>query len=175
VPGKAAAVAFIATPWRALAGLGVQAPIPRSIVSVSITATPNEDGGAVLHIDAVDESPESAMRNAMALGPAINALTQQNVGALGALLFGGSTLSLVEKVDLHADGKIIRGDARVTARQLERLLGFAEAWVDALEGGPPPGLSPGPPPAVPQRTPPAPGPRPMPSAHTESPRPAASH
>jgi len=138
VGGSAAVVAFVATPWRALAGLRVPLEIPKTIASVALLVTPSEDGGVVLHIDAVDDSNESAKDHAGMLTTAINAVTQQNVGALGALLFGGQTLSLVEPIELRAEGKTIRGDARVTPRQLDRLLGFAEAWVDAITGGPPP-------------------------------------
>ncbi|HVU02443.1 MAG TPA: hypothetical protein VHE30_11855 [Polyangiaceae bacterium] len=138
VPGRAVVVAFLATPWRALLGLPIPAQIPKSIASVSLSVTPTEDGGATLHIDAVDESPEAAKADAELLTRAVNLLTQRDVGALGALLFGGQTLRLIEPVELHADGKSVKGDAKVTERQLDRLLGFAEAWTDAINGGPPP-------------------------------------
>jgi hypothetical protein len=138
IGGRAAVVAFLATPWRALLGLNVPVEIPRSIASATITVTPAEDGGAVLHIDALDESSDAAKSDASLLTRAINMLTQRNVGAVGAILFGGKTLSLIEPVDLQAEGKSIRGDARVTPRQLERILGFAEGWVDAISGPPPP-------------------------------------
>lgn len=137
VGGEAALVAFVAKPWRALAGFSAPVEVPRSIASVSLSVAPTADGGAVLHVDAVDESPEAAREDAALLTRAINALTQHNVGAIGALLFGGQTLSLIEPVDLRAVGKSIRGDAQITPRQLERLLGFAEGWVDAITGGPP--------------------------------------
>jgi hypothetical protein len=138
IGGDAAVVAFVATPWRALMGLRAPVEIPHSIASVSLSVSPSADGGAVLHIDAVDDSPEDARSHAALLTQAINAVTQQNVGALGALLFGGQTLSLIEPVELHGVGKSIRGDATITPRQLERLLGFAEGWVDTITGGPPP-------------------------------------
>lgn len=138
VGGQAAVVAFLATPWRALLGLNAPVEIPRSIASATLTVTPSDDGGAVLHVSAVDETPDAAKSDASLLTRAINALTQRNVGAVGAILFGGQTLSLIEPIDLHADGKTIRGDARVTPRQLERLLGFAEGWVDVITGGGPP-------------------------------------
>jgi hypothetical protein len=140
IGGDAAVVAFIAKPWRATMGLRVPVELPHSIASVSLSLSPSADGGAVLHVDAVDESPEIAQADAALLTRAINTLTQQNVGALGALLFGGQTLSLIEPVELKAVGKSIRGDATVTPRQLERLLGFAEGWVDAITGGPAPSL-----------------------------------
>ncbi len=138
VGGDAAVVAFVAKPWRALMGLRLPVDVPHSIASVSLSLSPTADGGAVLHVDAVDESPEVARDDAALLTRAINTMTQQNVGALGALLFGGQTLSLIEPVELKALGKSIRGDATITPRQLERLLGFAEGWVDAITGGPPP-------------------------------------
>jgi hypothetical protein len=153
--GPAAVIAFVAHPWRALSGLRVPVQIPESIASVALTVVPSDDGGAVLHIDASDESPESAKSHAALLTTAINTVTQQNVGALGALLFGGQTLSLIEPVDLHADGRRIVGDARVTPRELERLIGFAEAWVDSITGGPPavPASAAAPRPAVPKGAP----------------------
>jgi len=138
IGGDAAVVAFVAKPWRAVMGLPIPVDIPHSIAQVSLSVSPTADGGAILHVDATDESPETARSDAALLTQAINALTQQNVGALGALLFGGQTLSLIEPVELRASGKAIRGDATVTPRQLERLLGFAEGWVDAITGGPPP-------------------------------------
>ena len=64
-----------------------------------------------------------------------------NVVAPDGAIFGGSTLSLIERVQLRADGNLIRGDATVTPQQLDRLLRFAEAWVDSLEA-PPPSLAP---------------------------------
>jgi hypothetical protein len=137
IGGDAALVAFIAKPWRATMGLRVPVEVPRTIASVSLSLSPTSDGGATLHVDATDASPEAAQADAATLTQAINAVTQQNVGALGALLFGGQTLSLIEPVDLRAVGKSIRGDAKVTPRQLERLVGFAEGWVDAMTGGPP--------------------------------------
>jgi hypothetical protein len=138
VGGEAALVAFVAKPWRATMGLRVPVEIPRTIASVSLSLSPTSDGGATLHVDATDASPEAAQADAATLTQAINAVTQQNVGALGALLFGGQTLSLIEPVDLRAVDKSIRGDAKITPRQLERLVGFAEGWVDAITGGPPP-------------------------------------
>ena len=137
VGGDAAVIAFIATPWRALSGLGVPLELPHTITSAILSITPSEDGGAVLHVEAVEETSDAAVADAALLASAINALTQRNVGALGALLFGGQTLSLVDPIQLRAVGKVIHGDARITPRQLERLLGFAEAWVDAMNGDPP--------------------------------------
>ena len=133
VKGNVALVAYIATPWRILLGARSPAQIPHSIASLSLTVEPREDGGAVTHITAVDESPEAAQANAAALTTAINLVTQQNVGALGSILFGGKTLSLVEPVELRAEGKKIVGDAIVTRKQLDRILGFAEGWLDSME------------------------------------------
>lgn len=140
--GAAALIAFIANPWRAIQGLGAPVEIPRSITRVTLTASPTEDGGATLHIDATDGSPEAARDDATLLTAAINALTQQNLGAVGALLFGNSKMSFIEPVSLVPSGASIRGDARVTPRQLERLLGFAEGWVDSLPSGSVGGASP---------------------------------
>jgi hypothetical protein len=137
IGGKAAAVAFIKNPSHALRGLGLGVDLPHGIDSASVSVTPTEDGGATLDITATDASPEAASDDAALLTQAINALTQRDVGALGALLFGGQTLSLIERVSLVADGKKIQGSARITPRQLDRILGFAEAWVDSISGPPP--------------------------------------
>jgi hypothetical protein len=136
MPGPAAVVAFVANPWRALAGHNAPVDIPKTISSVSITATPSDDGGAVLHVEARDATAAAAAENAALLTRGINLLTQRNVGAIGAILFGGQKLSLIEPIDLRAEGQVIRGDAVVTPRQLERLIGFAEGWVDAVMGVP---------------------------------------
>jgi hypothetical protein len=133
VKGNAALVAYIATPWRMLLGVRSPADIPHSIASVSLTVEPREDGGAVIHISGVDESPEAAQKNAATLTSAVNLLTQRDVGALGSLLFGGEKLSLIEPVELHADGKKIVGDAIVTRKQLDRIIGFAEGWLDSMQ------------------------------------------
>jgi hypothetical protein len=135
--GRAAAIAFIATPWRALLGLRVPVQVPKTIGSASITITPTDDGGAILHVEAVDESPDSAKADASLLTRAINAVTQQNLGRLGSLFLGAETLSFIEPIDLRADGKTIKGDARVTPKQLSRLIGFAEGWLDSMSGVPP--------------------------------------
>ncbi len=132
--GNAAVVAFVATPWRALSGLNVPVDVPKSIASVSVAVTPSDDGGALLHVEAVDASKEAARADADLLTRAINLGTQRDVGALGALLFGGEKLSLIEPIALRAMGNVIRGDARVTPRELERALAFAEGWVDAVMG-----------------------------------------
>ncbi len=134
IGGKAAAVAFIKNPSHALRGLGLGVDLPHGIDSASVSVTPADDGGATLDIIAIDASPEAASDDAALLTQAINALTQRDVGALGALLFGGQTLSLIERVSLVADGKKIEGTARITPRQLDRILGFAEAWVDSISG-----------------------------------------
>jgi hypothetical protein len=149
IGGNAAVVAVISTPWRALLGLRMPVEVPHTIASATLSVTPSEDGGAVLHVEARDETPEAAESDAALLTRAINTLTQRDVGALGALLFGGQTLSLIEPIELRADKATIRGDARVTPRQLERILGFAEGWVDAVTAPRPPG----PPSPVPPRSP----------------------
>jgi len=156
IPGSAVVVAFVANPWRALSGHSTPVEIPKTISSVSITATPSEDGGAVLHVEARDATAATAAENAVVLTRAINLLTQRNVGAIGAILFGGQKLSLIEPIDLRSEGTTIRGDAIVTPRQLERLIGFAEGWVDAVMGVP---LSSATPPGAPR--PGAPGFRPV--------------
>lgn len=140
VGGGAAFIAFVAQPWRALGARG-PVEVPKSIRKVTFTLIPASDGGATLRIDALDESPDAARSHAALLTSAVNTLTQQNMGAVGALLFGSATVSFIEPVNLVAKGASIQGDAHVTSRQLDRLIGFAEGWVDSLEAPPRPASS----------------------------------
>jgi len=166
--GPAAVVAFVATPWRALLGLRSPVEIPRSIRSVSLSVIPTDDGGAVVEIDATDESPEHAADHAGLLTRAINAVTQQNLGSVGSFLFGSQTLSLVDPVTLRADGAHVRGTAKVTPRQLSRLLGLVEGFIESRSGAPVgasrpgPGASPAPAPSAPRSPPVRPAPPPAP-------------
>lgn len=129
---EVALVAFVATPYRVFLNLNVPFQVPQSIKSVIIKVIPSPDGGALIEIDATDESAETARRNADLLERGVNMATQQNLGALGALLFGGQTLQLLEPIKLTADDNKIHGTAKATARQLDRMLNFAESWVDAM-------------------------------------------
>jgi hypothetical protein len=132
IGGDAAVVAFVATPWRALRGLALPFRVPESIASVMLQVTPADDGGAMIRVVAVDESPKTAREHAGLLTRGINLATQRDMGPLGALLFGGQKLQLIEPVKLAARGKTIEGTARVTPRQLDRILNLAEGWLDAL-------------------------------------------
>ena len=157
IGGNAALVAFIATPWRVLLGVNAPIDIPRSIRSVMLAVSPRADGGVDLRLEALDESPEAAAQNAVMLSHAINLVTQRNMGALGALLFGGQTLRLIEPVAFRADGSKIVGTARATQRQVDRILNFAESWLDSYDR---------------RMQPPAPvGSSRMPGGATEGPRP----
>jgi hypothetical protein len=133
IGGDAAVVAFVATPWRALRGLPLPFHVPETIASVMIQITPSDDGGASIGISATDESPQSAREHAELLTRGINLATQRDMGPLGALLFGGQKLQLIEPIKLVASGKSISGTARITPRQLDRILNLAEGWLDAID------------------------------------------
>jgi hypothetical protein len=136
IASDAAFIAVVATPWRAFIGLALPVQIPESIKTATIKITPAPDGGLLIQLDAADESPEMAARNAELLTRAINFATQRDLGALGALLLGGDKLQLLEPVQLHAKGSTITGTARATPRQVDRILNFAESWLDAREHRP---------------------------------------
>lgn len=172
IGSEAAVVASLKSPWRALIGLNVPFQIPKSIESVLIEVIPASDGGVDIAIQAVDESPDAAQKHAALLQTGINLATQRDVGAVGALLFGGQKLHIIEPIRLRAKGKVIQGTARATPRQVSRILSFAEAWLDSYERRhPPPGSrSPRKQPTGPRKAPPA---HARPKAPPTPPRPKA--
>lgn len=121
--GDAAVVLHVKTPWRALNGLPFR--LPESIAWLRLDVIPNDDGGALARITAEDADARQAAEHAQSLSFALNALTNPDLGALGALV-GLRSISFIDKIHFQARGERISGQVRVSPRQLERLLVYAE-------------------------------------------------
>jgi hypothetical protein len=163
--GSEAVVAYINTPWRVL--LGTEFSLPKSIKSLRLIATPIGTGDVDVVVVAEDASADAAKENARAISRMINEAAQ--LGGLGSLLSGFGFAPLIDRVELQAQDKKIHGSLHVTAAQLKRILGFVEAWAEAVSGhrrpAPSLGASPAGPPAKPpvaaqSATEPAPAPPP---------------
>jgi hypothetical protein len=124
--GPEAALIYLATPWRAFAGLPIK--VPESIRWARIRITPTADGGATAEIEAEDDSPEKAEADAAYLTRTADALAQLNLGFLGSLL-GQQSHRFIEHIGFSADGKLIRGTASVTADQLSSAIDLAAAFM----------------------------------------------
>lgn len=129
--GDAALVVHIKTPWRALMGLPV--PLPESLAWLRLDVFPLEDGGAHVRISAEDGDARQAAEHAQTLSVALNALTNPDLGALGALV-GLRSIAFVDKIQFQARDKRISGQVRISPRQLERLLMYAEELVLSWTG-----------------------------------------
>jgi hypothetical protein len=145
-PGDEAMVLHVKTPWRALIGLPFR--LPESIAWLRLDVLPLENGGAELRLVAEDESAELARDHARSLSTALNALTNPDLGALGALV-GMPSIAFIDRVQFKATDKRISADVIVTPRQLDRLLTYAEELVVQWTGR----RYAEPPPAIPQRAP----------------------
>jgi hypothetical protein len=146
-----ALVVNIKTPWRALMGLPFE--LPKSLAWARLGVLPLADGGAQLRVEAEDADSAQADEHAYLLERAINALTNPELGALGALL-GVRSLSFLDPIELEAKGRRIRGELRVKPAQLERLLTYSEEMVRQWTGR----RAPSPLPSTSQPTAPAPSP-----------------
>ena len=122
--GPEAMLAYIVTPWRVFIGLPVQ--VPHSIKWARIRVTPTADGGASAELEAEDESPALASEDADYLTRSANALSQLNLGFLGSLI-GQQSHKFIEHVAFSSNGKMIRGEAQITAAQLSTALDMAGA------------------------------------------------
>jgi hypothetical protein len=122
LPGDTVAVAKVKTPWRAFKGLDFR--VPQSISWARAAVTPTADGGALIEIEAEDESADAARQNADKLGRAITAATQLDLGALGDL-FGRRVTRFVQSVSFDAKGTHIYGQITLTEQQILTILGFA--------------------------------------------------
>jgi hypothetical protein len=128
--GGEAVVALIKTPWRVF--LGTQFDLPKSIKTLRLTATPVGEGDVMLQVVADDASADAAKENARAISKTINEAAQ--LGGLGSLLSGFGFSPLIDRVELQAQDKKIHGSLHVTAAQLKRILGYVEAWAEAMSG-----------------------------------------
>ena len=77
--------------------------------------------------------PELARSHGQTLSLAINALTNPDLGALGALL-GLRTIAFIDPIELRASGTHISGQVDVSRAQLERLMSLAEELLAEWNG-----------------------------------------
>ncbi|MEO8900621.1 MAG: hypothetical protein ABI488_03205 [Polyangiaceae bacterium] len=124
--GPEAAMIYLATPWRAFLGLPVK--VPQTIKWARVRITPTADGGATAELEAEDEDEATATEDAAYLTRSVNAVSQLNLGFLGSIL-GQQTHKLIEHVGFTANGKMLHGDAQITADQLSTALDFAGAYL----------------------------------------------
>lgn len=130
--GGEALVLHVKTPWRALIGLPFR--LPESLAWLRLDVLPLEDGGAELRFSAEDESAELAREHADTLSVALNTLTNPDLGALGALV-GLRSIAFIDRVQFQAKDKQLSATVKVTARQLDRLLTYAEELLVQWTGG----------------------------------------
>lgn len=124
--GPEAALIYLATPWRAFIGWPVK--VPESIKWARIRITPTADGGATAELEAEDENEAQARDDAAYLTRTTNALSQLNLGLLGSIL-GQQTHKFIDHVSFDSKGKMIRGEASITADQLSTALDMAGAFL----------------------------------------------
>lgn len=129
--GEEAVVLHIKTPWRALIGLPFR--LPESIEWLRLDVVPVADGGAQVHITAKDADARRAAEHAQTLSVALNALTNPDLGALGALV-GLRSIAFIDKIQFRARGDRLSGQVRVSPRQLERLMVYAEELAASWTG-----------------------------------------
>jgi hypothetical protein len=115
---------YLATPWRAFIGLPVT--IPHSIKWARGLVTGLSDGGAVLDIEAEDESEGAARDDAETLNKAIDAVAQLDLGIF-SMFVGEQKHRFLEQYKFTSDGTKIHGYLRATASQLSTGLDFASA------------------------------------------------
>lgn len=116
--GDEVASAVVKTPWRALRGIFA---VPKTISVARLRVTPTPARGAVIDIEADDESVEQASQDATYLANAVTAATQLSVL--------GFTTRFVERVEFSAQGSTIIGRLVLNEQQLLTVLDFAEAYV----------------------------------------------
>jgi hypothetical protein len=124
--GEEALILHVKTPWRALIGLPFS--LPESLAWLRLDVLPLEDGGARLRLTAEDADAKLASAHAQSLTMALNAVTNPDLGPLGALV-GLRSIAFIDKMQFEAQGRRISGQVRVTPRQLDRLLAYAEEMV----------------------------------------------
>lgn len=130
-PGDEALVLHVKTPARALTGMPFR--LPESIAWLRLDLVPGADGSAHVRITAEDADARLAAENARHLSDALNALTNPDLGALGALV-GLRSIAFIDRIEFQARERRISGQVRVSPRQLERLLVYAEELVASWTG-----------------------------------------
>lgn len=126
--GPEAMVASTVNPAKVLRRFGVD--IPATLQSATIRLTPLADGGALLELEARDESEARAKETANLLTTQINAAVDALSSVSGlANMFGFRGLAEVAslpRVTLSADGKKVKGRQVLTQSQVTFILGQVE-------------------------------------------------
>jgi len=131
--GKEALVLHVRSPAHALRGLPIA--VPESMTWLRLDVTTLDGGAAELRVSAEDGDAATARSHARSLTAAINALTNPDLGALGALL-GLRSIALIDAFELRSEGNRIYGHVEVSRAQLERLLSLAEELLADWNGAP---------------------------------------
>jgi len=127
--GPEVVTAYVKTPWRVFIGLPFR--LEKSIKWAKLELVPRPDGGAVAYIEAEDESPEAAQRNAEQLEAAARAASEMQLGILGALL-GTQKTKFVDEIVFQAKGPRISGRITANAKQVASLLEMISAYAAQL-------------------------------------------
>lgn len=126
LPGTQLATAYVVTPWRAFRGLPVR--VPESIRWARARVVPTEDGGAVVEIEAEDETPELARAHAAELERAVAAATRLDLGVLG-LILGTRPQRFIQTIRFDARENRIHGELGVTQEQILSIFDMAEMFL----------------------------------------------
>jgi hypothetical protein len=124
--GKEALVLHVRAPAQALRELPFA--LPGSLRWLRLDLTPLEGGAASLRVSAEDSDARSAAQHARSLSNALNAITNPDLGALGALI-GLRSIAFLDRIELQARGARIYGQLHISEHQLDRLLGYTEQMV----------------------------------------------
>ncbi|HSC86816.1 MAG TPA: hypothetical protein VLC09_06075 [Polyangiaceae bacterium] len=128
--GTAALEAYVVTPWRVARGTGFK--VPDTLRWARFEAEASESGGAIVQIEAEDESEELALEHAASLEKSVRAASTLDLGGgvlggLASLAFGSSKQRFIERIQFVAHGKRIEGRLEFTRKQLATLLDLADA------------------------------------------------
>jgi len=103
--------------------------IPKSIFWMRLSLVPESDGGATLHLEAQDESPEAAANHAAQLTKELNAAIDCSIPKLNL----SSRKALIDRFEFEADESIIRTSVIASPAQLSATLSTIESWLRSLE------------------------------------------
>ncbi len=120
--GDEIASAYAVTPWRLARGLPLL-DVPKSLRWARARLTPTEGGGALVDLEAEDETPELAIEHARAFARQL--MTQD----LRLWALGFPSQRLVSRADLSADGARIVGTLTLSPGHIDALLALGEAFL----------------------------------------------
>lgn len=114
--------AHVQTPWRVF--LGTPISVPKSLRWAEAHVTPQEDGGAVVRLVAEDEDAATAAVTARQLERGISDGLEflANATNIFALIFGGNSKKLVQKIEFRTEGNTVVGVLTFTEAQVVEIL-----------------------------------------------------